>query len=313
MTAVPRAFARTTVEREGDGGAAWLAELPGIVAGLLERWSCLPEGEVLHGGVGVVVPVRMGSAGGAPGVVKVSFPHPGNVHGPDALAAWGGRGAVLLHERDDARYAMLLERAGTSSLAEVADGNEVARVAGLTSRRLAVPAPRGLPRLRERAAGWEAELRDGAAEMAHGLPDRVVGAALATVREVGRNQPDTLVHGDLHARNILRAEREPWLAVDPKGVAGDPAYDGGTLLKTRTPVLLSAADPLREIHRTLDVFAEAAELDGERVRRWAQFHFVQALFHGRRRGFRMARSGPELERLTGFVEWAAAALVSRRG
>ncbi|KJS51935.1 kinase, partial [Streptomyces rubellomurinus subsp. indigoferus] len=57
--------------------------------------------------------------------------------------------------------------------------------------------------------------------------------AVATVRVLGPRQPDTLVHGDLHARNILRSDREPWLAVDPKGYVGDPAYDAGTLLKSR--------------------------------------------------------------------------------
>ena len=149
---LPPDFVRTTVAREGDTGAAWLAGLPATVAELLERWECVPEGEVLHGGVGLVVPVRR-AAGGAPGVIKVSFPHPGNVHEPDAFTVWGGHGAVLLHERDDARYAMLLERAGASSLAEGADGDEGAEGAGLLSHRLAVPAPPGLPLLRDRAAG----------------------------------------------------------------------------------------------------------------------------------------------------------------
>lgn len=55
------------------------------------------------------------------------------------------------------------------------------------------------------------------------MSPHTVDAAVATVRELGRVQPEILVHGDLHARNILRAEREPWLA-------GDPAYDAGTLL-----------------------------------------------------------------------------------
>ncbi|MGW4456554.1 aminoglycoside phosphotransferase family protein [Streptomyces albidoflavus] len=310
MIALPPEFVRTTVAREGDTGAAWLAGLPGIVAELLERWGCVPEGEVLHGGVGLVVPVRR-AAGGAPGVIKVSFPHPGNVHEPDAFAVWGGRGAVLLHERDDARYAMLLERAGSSSLAEVPDADEVAEVAGLLSRRLAVPAPPHLPRLWERAAEWEAELLRDAAEVPHALPGRALDAALATVREAGRHRPATMVHGDLHPRNILRADREPWLAVDPKGLTGDPAYDGGTLLKTRTPVLLSSADPLKDAHRTLAVFAEAAGLDRDRVTRWAQLLLVQGVFWGRRYGFRRARGGAELERLTGFAEWLTERLAER--
>ncbi|GCB48080.1 aminoglycoside phosphotransferase family protein [Streptomyces sp. NL15-2K] len=309
MIAVPETFVRTTVEREGETGAAWLAELPGIVDGLLERWECVPDGEVMHGGVGVIVPVRRRSEGAEPAVMKVSFPHPGNVHEPDAFMAWRGRGAVLLYERDDERFAMLLERARTSTLAELnaGDEDEILTVAGRLNRRLAVPAPPGLslPRLRERAGVWEEELRRDAVELTHALPDRVLDAAVATVRELGRVQPDTLIHGDLHARNILRADREPWLAVDPKGHVGDPAYDGGTLLKSRALAFLEADDLGKAVHRALDVFAEAAELDRERVRRWGQFHAVQAAFHGRRHGFRVARGGPRLDWIVQFADGLA--------
>ncbi|MFG3156682.1 hypothetical protein ACGF7W_32115 [Streptomyces sp. NPDC048219] len=46
----------------------------------------------------------------------------------------------------------------------------------------------------------------------------MVQAALATVRELAHHQPDTLIHADLNLRNILKADREPWLTVDPKGL-----------------------------------------------------------------------------------------------
>ncbi|GAA2620283.1 aminoglycoside phosphotransferase family protein [Streptomyces spororaveus] len=303
MVGTPEIFTRGTVEREGAAGAAWLAELPSIVDELLARWECVPDGEVMHGGVGIIVPVLRRDAERA--VLKVSFPHPGNVHEPDAFEAWGGRGAVLLHERDDERFAMLLERVRTSTLEEVRDGDEVVTVAGRLSRRLAVPAPAHLPRLRGQADSWEQQLRRDEGELTHTVPPYVVDAAVATVRELGRTQPDVLIHGDLHARNILRADREPWLAVDPKGYVGDPAYDGGTLLKTRALSLLDAEDLGRAVHRTLDLFAEAAELDRERVRRWAQLHAVQAAFWGRRHGFRVARSGPALDWITEFADHLA--------
>ncbi|WP_327270379.1 aminoglycoside phosphotransferase family protein [Streptomyces sp. NBC_01218] len=225
MLTIPDAFARATVGREGAAGAAWIGALPSLVEELLDRWSCSPDGTITHGGVGVVLPVR-GCAEGA-AMVKVSFPHPGNVHEPDGLVAWGDRGAVLLHRRDDARFAMLLERVGTSNLAESGDDDTVAVVAGEISRRLAVPAPAGPPRLRERADDGEEELRSDTERLPHTLPGRVTGHARATVRELGPEQPDTVVHGGLHGRNILRAEREPWPAVGPKGYPGDPAYDGG--------------------------------------------------------------------------------------
>ncbi|MEU2674529.1 aminoglycoside phosphotransferase family protein [Streptomyces sp. NPDC007164] len=201
MIEVPETFARSTVEREGGPGAAWLAELPGIVEELLGRWKCVPDGEVMHGGVGIIVPVQRPAEGAA--VMKVSFPHPGNVHEPDAFAAWGGRGAVRLHERDDERFAMLLERARTST------------------------------------------------------------------------------------------------------------YDGGTLLRAQALTLVRADDLRKALFRALHVFAEAAEVDRERARRWAQFHAVQSSFWGRRHGFRRARTGNRLDWLTQFVDSLAELLVDR--
>ncbi|WP_217197368.1 aminoglycoside phosphotransferase family protein [Streptomyces buecherae] len=305
MIEVPEQFRRATIEREGAAGAAWVEQLPALTDQLLDRWGCEPDGDVGHGAVGIVVPVvRRRDA--APAVVKVSFPHPGNVHEPDAFAVWGGRGAVLLHERDDEHFAMLLERARPETLAGVADGDEVAATAGQLSRRLAVPAPVGLPRLRDRVAEWGPELRADAAELPHGMSPRVLDAAAATIRELGPDQPGTLVHGDLHARNILRADREPWLAIDPKGYVGDPAYDSGALLTScAVPLVESGGDLDRGLRRAVEVFAEAAGLDRVRVLRWAQLHAVRAAFWGRRHGFTVARSGPERDQVVHLAEHVA--------
>ena len=268
MIEVPDAFARSTAQRAGEAGRAWLRELPGIVADLLQRWSCVPDGPVLHGAVGVVLPVRRD---GLPAVIKVSFPHPGNVDQPFAFAAWDGRGAVRLYDRDDARFAMLLERAGPGTLAEVADNDKAVGVLGELSRRLAVPAPAGLPRLRDQVVGWESEIR--AAEF---LPRRTVDAAIAALREL--DHPETMVHGDLHDSNVLAGSREPWLAIDPKGIVGDPAYDAFTVI--HSPRLLLTSGHIR----ALDVFCEAAEIDRERARRWALVRAVRSVLWDRRHG-----------------------------
>lgn len=260
---VPDAFAGATVHREGEAGRVWLKALPSIVDDLLERWSCRPDGPVTHGFVGIVLPVRHGDR---PAVIKVSFPHPGNLHEPDAFTAWQGRGAVRLYERDDARFAMLLERAGRGTLAEITDAEEAVRTLGQLSRRLAVEAPAGLPRLSDMVAGWEAEM-DG-----HPLSRR----ALDAVREL--DQPETLVHGDLHDANVLAGDREPWLVIDPKGYAGDPAYDAFTVI--HSPRLLFAPNP----ERWLDIFCAAAGVDRDRVRRWTLLRAIRSVSWDRRHG-----------------------------
>lgn len=302
---IPPAFAKTTVEREGAAGEAWLAELPGIVEDLLAQWGLRRDGDVLHGQVGVVVPV-VGDA-----VLKVSFPHPGNDYEPDAFEAWGGRGAVKLYERDDARYAMLLERVDTSTLWQHTE--HVPTIAGALLRQLTIPAPDGLPRMSDKAGGWREELLKDEAELDHGLPGRVVDQAVAVVDELCHRQPETVVHGDFHPRNILRAEREPWLVVDPKGYVGDPAFDAAIFLRTRSYYLfledgLAGAELLRRLRIELSEFAEASGVDAERIRRWTQLIAVQSSFWGRRNGFGRARGGSELDRIVRLIEEIAVGL-----
>jgi streptomycin 6-kinase len=303
---IPEAFAHETISREGQPGATWLADLPGIVEDLLKRWDLVVDGEVTHGRVGVVVP-----AGQA--VLKVSFPHPGNVHEPDAFAIWAGQGAVRLYERHDDQFAMLLERAHPSTLA--ASDEDIAVVAGQLSRRLSVPAPDDLPRMVDRADAWEEDLRKDAVEFDQALPASVVDAALAVIDELARDQPELLVHGDFHPRNILRADREPWLVVDPKGYVGDPAYDGATLLKVRAADLhatgrLGADELMKALQRELAGYAEAAGVDPVRVRRWTQLQAVQGAYWGRRRGFGRARGGSALDDLLALADHLAVNLAT---
>ncbi|MEV6220855.1 aminoglycoside phosphotransferase family protein [Nocardia fluminea] len=283
MIDIPESFARETIGREGEPGRTWIAGLSCSVDDVLQRWSCVPDGPVMHGNVGIVVPVRHPHL--PPAVVKISFPHPGNVFEPDAFATWNGRGAVRLFARDDERFAMLLERAGRATLAEVDDFDEAVGILGQLSRRLAVDAPAGLPRLSAVVADWPEEIVTTAAELGDPLPRHVLDAAVETVRDLGPDQPETLVHGDLHDANVLAGEREPWLAIDPKGYVGDRAYDTITVLRSyRFAPLLFAPDPAAGLRRGLDLYCEAAQIDRERARRWAQVRAVKAALWGRRHG-----------------------------
>ncbi|MGH3490159.1 MAG: aminoglycoside phosphotransferase family protein [Actinopolymorphaceae bacterium] len=281
MVDIPADFARRLVDREGDPGRVWLESLPGLVDEFLQRWDCTPTSPTIRGGVGIILAVRRHD--GTPAVLKISFTHPGNRYEANAFATWDGRGAVLLYERDDAKFAMLLEQAEWQTLEDLGDVDEATAVAGRLARRLAVPAPPDLPRLSDQAAEWEQSLRRNA-DMTDRLSKRALGAAVATIQDLGDKQPDTMVHGDLHFRNVVRAQREPWLVVDPKGFVGDRAFDALTVLALGADSLREAGDLGAELRRRLAIFADAAEIERERAVRWVQARTVMGVRRGREHG-----------------------------
>ena len=95
-----------------------------------------------------------------------------------------------------------------------------------------------------------------------------------------------LLHGDLHHENILSAARQPWLAIDPKGVCGEPAYEVGALLRNPMPRLLDHPAPARLLARRLDLLAEVLGIDRRRLAAWGYAQAVLSAWwsledHGR--------------------------------
>ena len=87
----------------------------------------------------------------------------------------------------------------------------------------------------------------------------LLDAAVDVCRTVDRSAA-RLVNQDLHAGNVLSAEREPWLVIDPKPLVGERE--------------LEASGPLRntlDVSRWLDALAEVG-LDRERARGWGVAH-----------------------------------------
>jgi streptomycin 6-kinase len=172
---------------------------------------------------------------------------------PDALALWGGNGAVRLLRHDRTRRALLLERAVPGSdLAELPE-EEASRAAVGVALQLWRPA--GAPPFRsihEHVPRWLAN--------AHGHP--LAPLALQLYARLDR-RADLLVHGDFHHHNILRSERG-WLAIDPKPMLGEPEYDVASFLWNP----LAYRMRLDVTERRLAAFA-AAGLDEERMRFWA--------------------------------------------
>jgi len=261
--AVPRNLA-AAASREGR--ESWLAELPERRRVLARRWD-LEIGEPFEPGgqTAWVAPARSARLGEV--VLKVGWPHPEAQHEADGLREWNGDGAVRLHaavELDDTT-ALLLERCtpGTTLASRPEDEQDTV-IAGLL-RRLWRPIAPGQPfrALQVMCDAWADEF-----EQQRLTGHATIDAGLAREgRALFRSLPATadrevLLVTDLHAENVLAAEREPWLVIDPKPYVGDPTYDA-------LQHLLNCDERLRTDPQGLARrVAGLLELDSERLLLW---------------------------------------------
>jgi streptomycin 6-kinase len=256
----------------GPDWAAWLDRLPRLAAEVVEEWQLALDGTPMHGWCSLAQPVR--TAGGRPAVLKVTFDGDDeSLHEGIALQRWHGDGAVELLRADPHRRALLLERLHTEDLGDLWDVEACEVVAGLY-RRLHVPA---LPQLRTVTSyveRWAAAL--AAMPRNAPVPRRLVEQALALARDLVSDGASTgvIVHGDLHYANVLAADREPWLAIDPKPMDGDPHYEPAPLLWNRWDELAVGQSVRDGLRRRFHTVVDAAGLDEHRARDWAVVRMV---------------------------------------
>ncbi|GIH15654.1 aminoglycoside phosphotransferase family protein [Rugosimonospora africana] len=283
------ALTRNVVGAWGEAGARWLAELPAILAQLARDWKLTPGTpyELSYHYVAEAV-----CADGTPAVLKLGVPTGSSLaEEAPALAAFGGRGSVRLLRADLERGALLLERVSPGSrLRDLVPARDTEATSAATGvmRRLHVPVPEapapGRPTLEAlplgrpipealaqvRAFDEYARVRGQAGR----LPLDLVVRAGGLMRELCASASERVVlHGDLHHDNILRADREPWLAIDPHGLVGDPGYEVGALLYNPDPgdrdEALTALVPSR-----VEQLADELAMPVDRVVAWG---FVKAV------------------------------------
>jgi streptomycin 6-kinase len=257
---------------------AWRAHLPGIIAEFSARWSLTPEPPFAHSGsASWVAPAR--TAAGDRVVLKLGWTHEEAMHEADGLRLWNGRGTVRLitSHVDGPTTALLLEicEPGTQLSQAMPAPEQDVVVAGLLRRLWIKPAAghpfRPLALMCDQwAARFEldsAEARaDGKAQIDPGL----ARAGIALLRELPATaERSVLLLTDLHHDNVLAAEREPWLVIDPKPYVGDPAYD--TLQHMLNFPDRLASDPGGLAAR----MAALLDLDRRRVRLWLFARCVQ--------------------------------------
>ena len=243
-------------------GERWLAELPETVTDLARRWD-LQLGQPYAGAnVSYVAPAVRGKDRV---VLKVQWPHEEAMHEADALKVWDGNGAVRLLAHDAGRHALLLEHCSPGTyLAESKDVDPCAVLIELLPR-LWKPVAAPLKRLAEEAQEWASHLHPSWEAAGRPCERELVDAAAAFLAELSGTQGEqVLVHQDLHGENVLAAEREAWLAIDPKPLAGEREFALAPIIRS-----FEFGHSRRDVVRRLDRLSAELGLDRDRARRWA--------------------------------------------
>ncbi len=241
---------------------AWLKRLPHTLCDLACRWSLtigipFDTDEVSCAWVASVM-----RTDGTSAVLKLGMPHLEGEHEIEGLRFWNGSPTVRLLASDAALNAMLLEHCKPGrALRTLPEPEQDIIIAGLLRRLWRAPsAPHSFRPLATMTAHWSAETL----AVIKRWPDPgLVREGLSLFEELPRSaSTQVLLATDLHAGNVLQAQRKPWLVIDPKPFVGDPAYDATQHLFNCYGRLRS--DPSGMIRR----FADLLKVDHERVRLW---------------------------------------------
>ncbi|MFJ9147046.1 aminoglycoside phosphotransferase family protein [Streptomyces sp. NPDC102270] len=265
---IPEELAAAQELYNGDRGREFIAGLPALTEDFLERWELTPDGSPMHGVTALVLPVVL-RGDGTRAVLKLQLLDEESAGEPVALRLWDGDGAVRLLDHDPVTHTMLLERLDSTRMLSTLPGTRdaVLVIAGLLAHLTAGPAPAGMRRLGDIARA----MLDRTPEALTRIPDpgirRTVADCAAAVREVVDEPGDRLLHWDLHDENVLAADRAPWLAIDPKPLAGDPGFELWPALDNRYE-----AD---EVTWRFDAMTDILGLDRARARAWTLGRLLQ--------------------------------------
>jgi streptomycin 6-kinase len=266
----PGDLARTNIELHGEAGAEWLRSLPSLIAACARRWSLTVAPPFPNLSYNYAAPALR--EGGSAVVLKLGFPGDRELRTEaEALHHYAGQGAVRLLEADLEQGVMLLERLMPGTLlSTISDDEEATSIAAGVMKQLwrTAPADHIFPTVADWARGME-RLREHFGGGTGPLPTNLVEKAEAHFKELIASMSEpVLLHGDLHHYNILAATRQPWLAIDPKGLVGEPEYEVGAWLRNPMPDVVSWPGLSHQLKRRIDQFAAELDFDAERLKGW---------------------------------------------
>ncbi|MGP3917040.1 aminoglycoside phosphotransferase family protein [Nonomuraea sp. 10N515B] len=272
---VPPALTASHIKYDGETGRAWSAGLPALAERYLEEWELRLDGEPGHGVVSLVLPVLR--TDGTKAALKLQPVTDENATEAMGLRAWDGDGSVRLLASDPGTGTLLLERLHADRpLSALSDDIEALTIlTELLARLVAHPAPEGMRRLGDIAQAMLDDVDEALTKLPRDRDRRWLRWCADAVAELVSEPGDRLLHWDLHYDNVLAADREPWLSIDPKPLAGDPGFDLAPALWNRWDDVVATGDVTRAVLRRFDLMVDGLGLDPQRAAGWTLGRMLQ--------------------------------------
>ena len=266
---LPAQFVENVIGVCGKRGQKWLSDLPEIVGKIAEKWTLKVENPFPNLSYNYVAPC-VSRADGSRAVLKIGLPEDDDsvsASEADYLGLMGGNGSVKLLRFDPNNRALLLERLMPGDDLKqmcAADDERATRVAVEILRRIkrAPPLENKFPTLEKWVENFQKFVPADYADF--------IGKAQNYFAElIAASKENLVLHGDFHHQNILSAERESFLVIDPKGIVGDIGFEISVFLNNPRGWLLSHPNARAISERRIEIFAEAFAVAPSDLRKWA--------------------------------------------
>ena len=261
-------FTRNALSK-GEEGKQWLEYIPALIKQYEEKWSLkvLPPFDLNYN---YVAPVVLSS--GFEAVLKIGFPQDKEFQSEiKALTLFNGKGVVKILEAEAKDAVILIEKVEPGvPLSSLADDDKTTRILARVMKRIRKSLPSNhnfitvaewssaIPKLRQQIRGRIGPIPLHLMTKAEKLFEKLITSA----------EPSVLVHGDLHHDNVLSSNRGEWLAIDPKGIAAEPAYEVAAMIRNPYEKLKNISNLEPIIRRRLLILSEELNIDVHRVQEW---------------------------------------------
>ncbi|CAN5757862.1 N/A [soil metagenome] len=293
---LPPTFVRNVLDLCGGLGEKWFSDLPQTIEELSRNWHFKTDKPFDNLSYNYVAPCKFSD--GKEAVLKLALPlnNPEIFSEEKYLGMQNGKGAVKILNFDKNRRAMLLEKLKPGKhLKEIFSGNESETV------EIAINLMKKLHRKPPESSEfillekWFENFFSGAENSE--FSDYYLNKTKEIFYELSKSSQKFLLHGDLHHENILSAEREPFLIIDPKGLIGEISYEIAVFLNNHLWWLSPKKNCEEKLDYAVRQFSEAFNISQTDLKKWAFAQIVLSAW------WTFEDGGGNWQRELGFAEF----------